>query len=85
MPLSTSPIHGLIGRFATRAHPRRAGAEKRPRVARLPRYELHELFEYGDTVVAALSFYARSRGSENEIVQEETDRFGSCPPDILSA
>jgi ketosteroid isomerase-like protein len=36
-----------------------------------PRYELHELFDYGDTVVAALSFYGRSRGSDNEIVQEE--------------
>jgi ketosteroid isomerase-like protein len=36
-----------------------------------PRYELHEVFDYGDTVVAALSFYARTRGSESEIVQEE--------------
>jgi uncharacterized protein len=36
-----------------------------------PRYELNELFDYGDTVVAALSFYARTRGTENEIVQEE--------------
>ncbi len=36
-----------------------------------PRYELHELFDYGDTVVAALTFYARARGTENEIVQEE--------------
>jgi ketosteroid isomerase-like protein len=36
-----------------------------------PRYELKELFDYGDTVVAALSFYARTRGTEKEIVQEE--------------
>jgi ketosteroid isomerase-like protein len=36
------------------------------------RHELHELFDGGDTVVAAVSFYARGRGSEAEIVQEET-------------
>jgi uncharacterized protein len=36
-----------------------------------PRYEIKELFDYGDTVVAHLSFYARSRGTENEIIQEE--------------
>jgi uncharacterized protein len=36
-----------------------------------PRYELHDLFDHGDTVVAALTFYARARGTENEIVQKE--------------
>jgi ketosteroid isomerase-like protein len=36
-----------------------------------PRYELHELFDFGETVVAALSFYARNRGTTKEIVQEE--------------
>ncbi len=35
------------------------------------RYEVHRLFEAGDTVVASVSFYARSRGSETELVQEE--------------
>ncbi len=35
------------------------------------RYELHELFSAGDLVVASVSFYARSRGSETEIFQEE--------------
>jgi ketosteroid isomerase-like protein len=36
-----------------------------------PRYELNEPFDYGDTVVAALTFYARAGGAENEIVQQE--------------
>jgi ketosteroid isomerase-like protein len=36
-----------------------------------PRYELNQLFDYGDTVVAALSFYARAPGTEYEIVHEE--------------
>jgi uncharacterized protein len=36
-----------------------------------PRYELHELFDYGDAVVATLTFYARARGAENEILQDE--------------
>jgi ketosteroid isomerase-like protein len=35
------------------------------------RHELHELFDRGDTVVAAVSFRTRSRGSETEVVQEE--------------
>jgi ketosteroid isomerase-like protein len=35
------------------------------------RYELHELFHRGDTVVAAISFCTRSRGSQSEVVQEE--------------
>ncbi len=35
-----------------------------------PRYELNELFDHANTVVAALTFYARARGTENEIVQE---------------
>jgi ketosteroid isomerase-like protein len=36
-----------------------------------PRYELNDLFDCGDTVVAALTFYARAGGTENEIVQRE--------------
>ena len=36
-----------------------------------PRYELNELHDFGDTVVAALTFYARARGTEIEIVQKE--------------
>ena len=36
-----------------------------------PRYVIKELFDGGDTVVAALSFYAHGRGSESEAVQEE--------------
>jgi len=35
------------------------------------RNELHELFNAGDLVVAAVSFHTRSRGSEVEVVQEE--------------
>lgn len=35
------------------------------------RYELHELFDAGDSVVAALSFHARTRGSANEVLQRE--------------
>jgi ketosteroid isomerase-like protein len=35
-----------------------------------PRYELNELFDAGNIVVAAFTFYARGRGTENEIVQE---------------
>jgi ketosteroid isomerase-like protein len=33
--------------------------------------ELHELFDCGDAVVAAVSFRTRSRGSQSEVVQEE--------------
>jgi ketosteroid isomerase-like protein len=36
-----------------------------------PRYVIDQLFDCGDTVVAALSFYAHGRGSESEAVQEE--------------
>jgi ketosteroid isomerase-like protein len=36
------------------------------------RHELHELFDVGDTVVAAVSLYATDRGgSKSEIIQEE--------------
>ena len=35
------------------------------------RHELHELFDCGDVVVAAVSWYTRSRGSERDLVQEE--------------
>jgi ketosteroid isomerase-like protein len=36
-----------------------------------PRYVIDQLFDCGDAVVAALSFYALGRGSESEVVQEE--------------
>jgi ketosteroid isomerase-like protein len=35
------------------------------------RHQLHELFDGGDVVVAAVSWYTLSRGSETELVQEE--------------
>ncbi len=35
------------------------------------RYELHELFDAGDSVVASISFFARGRGSETEVEQAE--------------
>ena len=35
------------------------------------RHELHELFDCGDTVVAAVSWYARGRAGRTEIVQAE--------------
>jgi ketosteroid isomerase-like protein len=35
------------------------------------RHELHDLFDCGDVVVAAVSWHTRSRGSESELVQEE--------------
>jgi ketosteroid isomerase-like protein len=37
----------------------------------MSRHELHELFDCGDIVVAAVSWYTRSRGSQSEVVQEE--------------
>jgi ketosteroid isomerase-like protein len=40
------------------------------------RHELHELFDGGDIVVAAVSWYTRSRGSESELVQEEAHTWG---------
>ena len=40
-------------------------------VWRESRHELHELFDGGDAVVAAVSWYTLSRGSETELVQEE--------------
>ena len=40
------------------------------------RHELHELFDCGDSVVAAVSWYARRRGSESELVQEEAHTWG---------
>ena len=35
------------------------------------RHELHELFDCGDAVVASVSWYTLSRGSETELVQHE--------------
>jgi ketosteroid isomerase-like protein len=35
------------------------------------RHELHETFDGGDVVVAAVSFYTRGRGSQSEVVQDE--------------
>jgi ketosteroid isomerase-like protein len=35
------------------------------------RHEVHELFDRGDAVVAAVRFCAGSRGSASELVQEE--------------
>jgi ketosteroid isomerase-like protein len=35
------------------------------------RHELHELFDCGDIVVAAVTWHIRSRGSENELVNQE--------------
>ena len=35
------------------------------------RHELHELFDCGDAVVASVSWYTRSGGSEVELVQAE--------------
>ncbi len=40
------------------------------------RHELHELFDCGDMVVAAVSWYTRSRGSESELLQEEAHTWG---------
>ena len=35
------------------------------------RHQLHELFDCGDAVVASVTWYTRSRGSDTELVQEE--------------
>jgi ketosteroid isomerase-like protein len=40
------------------------------------RHELHELFDCGDSVVAAVSWYTRSRGSDSKLVQEEAHTWG---------
>lgn len=40
------------------------------------RHVLHELFDCGDSVVAAVSWYTRSRGSDSELVQEEAHTCG---------
>jgi ketosteroid isomerase-like protein len=39
-------------------------------------HELHELFDCDDSVVAAVSWYTRSRGSDSELVQEEAHTWG---------
>jgi ketosteroid isomerase-like protein len=35
------------------------------------RHELHELFDCGDMVVASVTWYTRSRGSDAQLTQEE--------------
>ena len=35
------------------------------------RHELHELFDCGEAVVAAVSWYTRGRGSDVELMQAE--------------
>ena len=35
------------------------------------RHELRELYDFGDVVVAAVSWYVRGRGSERELVNKE--------------
>ena len=35
------------------------------------RHELRQVYDFGDVVVAAVSWYVRGRGSEREIVNEE--------------
>ena len=35
------------------------------------RHELHELFDCGDVVVAAVTWHIRSRGSDSELVNQE--------------
>ena len=35
------------------------------------RYEVHDLFEAGDVVIASVTFFARMGGSDTEVVQEE--------------
>ena len=35
------------------------------------RHELRELYDYGDVVVAAVSWHIRSRGSQKELVNQE--------------
>ena len=43
------------------------------------RHELHELFDGGEVVVASVSWYTRSRGSDSELVQEEAHTWGLRP------
>jgi ketosteroid isomerase-like protein len=42
-----------------------------PRIFDTAAHEVHELFDAGDSVVAAVSFRARGRGSDREVTQEE--------------
>jgi ketosteroid isomerase-like protein len=39
------------------------------------RHELQELFDCGDVVVASVTWYTRSRGSEQELVQHEAQSW----------
>ena len=48
------------------------------------RHELRELFDCGDRVVAAVSFHARSRGSETEVVQEEAHTWAFRAGKVIS-
>jgi ketosteroid isomerase-like protein len=47
------------------------------------RHELHELFEAGDVVVASVTFRARTRGSDTEVVQEEAHTWTFCDGRIV--
>jgi ketosteroid isomerase-like protein len=40
------------------------------------RHELHQLFDCGDRVIAAVSWYTHSRGSNSQLVQEEAHTWG---------
>ena len=58
-------------RVSATAAPRSHRREKRPGLFASWRHELHELFDCGESVVAAVSFHARSRTSGVAVVQEE--------------
>ena len=54
-----------------RARGRRAGHARLRRGLGGSRHELRELYDFGDVVVAAVSWYVRGRGSERELVNKE--------------
>ena len=43
------------------------------------RHELRELYDYGDVVVAAVSWHIRSRGSQKELVNQEASTRRHTP------